>query len=115
MKYIRTKDGVYNTSNMKWCECSKQASYYKDKNYILYVPLKQADTIEELCDAIAIVWKDCLPSIWNNITHIKDFISTVYSSYQIKHKVVGVYGAIFTDKGLIYVAKMNEKGDLELL
>ena len=25
------------------------------------------------------------------------------------------YGAIWTSKGLIYVAKMNEKGDLELL
>jgi hypothetical protein len=26
-----------------------------------------------------------------------------------------LYGAIWTDKGLIYVAKMNEKGELELL
>ena len=26
-----------------------------------------------------------------------------------------IYGAIWTDKGLIYVAKMNEKGELELL
>lgn len=25
-----------------------------------------------------------------------------------------IYGAIWTDKGLIYVAKMNEKGELEL-
>ena len=26
-----------------------------------------------------------------------------------------IYGAIWTDKGLIYVAKMNEEGELELL
>ena len=26
-----------------------------------------------------------------------------------------IYGAIWTDKGLIYVAKMNDKGDLELI
>lgn len=26
-----------------------------------------------------------------------------------------VYGAIWTDKGLIFVAKMNDKGELELL
>lgn len=26
-----------------------------------------------------------------------------------------VYGAIWTEKGLIYIAKMNEKGELELL
>ena len=27
----------------------------------------------------------------------------------------GVYGAIWTDKGLIYVAKMNNKGEFKLL
>ena len=26
-----------------------------------------------------------------------------------------IYGAIWTSKGLIYVAKMNDKGELELL
>ena len=26
-----------------------------------------------------------------------------------------IYGAIFTDKGIIYVAKMNDEGELELL
>ena len=31
-----------------------------------------------------------------------------------KEKVV-VYGSIWTDKGLIYVAKMNDKGELELI
>ena len=30
-------------------------------------------------------------------------------------KKIQIYGAIWTDKGLIYVAKMNKKGELELL
>ena len=29
--------------------------------------------------------------------------------------ILGVYGAIWTSKGLIYVAKMNDKGELELI
>ena len=33
---------------------------------------------------------------------------------KLKYHVV-TYGAIWTDKGLIYVAKMNKKGEFELL
>ena len=32
-----------------------------------------------------------------------------------KEELCNIYGAIWTDKGLIYVAKMNDKGELELL
>ena len=31
------------------------------------------------------------------------------------NKIKAIYGAIWTDKGLIYAAKMNDKGELELL
>ena len=33
----------------------------------------------------------------------------------IKNSCKEVYGAIWTDTGLKYIAKMNEKGELELL
>ena len=104
MKYIRTKAGIYDTSNMKWCECSKQASHYKDKNYMLYVPIKEADTIEELCDEFVDVNSLCC-SLLNEKEKqdIKRFAKS------------NLYGAIWTSKGLIYVAKMNDKGVLELL
>lgn len=63
--------------------------------------LKQADTIEELCDAF--VFEETYPS------GLKRHIIT-------EDVCVGTqFGAIWTDKGLIYVAKMNDKGELELL
>ena len=67
--------------------------------------LEQADTIEELCDEF-VVWvgKEC-KAILPNYENAK-------MSY---YNLTEIYGAIWTDKGLIYVAKMNEKGELELL
>lgn len=103
MKYIRTKDGIYDTSNMKWCECSKQASHYKDKNYMLYVPIKTADTIEELCDEFIGVNKN------NEHDRLSKLSLKSYCNY------VAIYSAIWTEWGLKYIAKINSKGELELL
>ena len=36
-----------------------------------------------------------------------------YNSYDLEH--YDYYGAIFTPKGIIYIAKLNKKGELELL
>ena len=74
--------------------------------------LNKADTIEELCDEFVIVQKD-FHDLLNANTHC---LQTLKRYYEInKIDVLGIYGAIFTDKGLIYVAKMNDKGELELL
>ena len=86
MKYIRTKDGKIFVAD-------------------IYEPIstdKVADTIEELVDLYV-----CVESNGNH---------TILPSNQII-SIIGtiIYGAIWTDKGLIYVAKMNEKGELELL
>ena len=62
-----------------------------------------ADTIEELCDEFVIE---------NNGYCISDLYTI--KRLLVKNKVV-VYGAIWTDKGLIYVAKLNDKGELVLL
>ena len=139
MKYIRTKYGVCKVTYDGLCykEAKSQTmlmliEHKNEKGKIEYEEItthielamgkhrfkehiiKQADTIEELCDTIVIVWKDHLPTIWNDTTHFKDLLS-MYSSYQRKHKIVVIYGAIWTDKGLIYVAKMNDKGELCLI
>ena len=110
MKYIRTKDeigilieetddkelqekkiGVNNMLFKTW--------YGNDESKII----KQADTIEELCDEFVSV-RDNWHDHWDNFEEPK----TLCSESEI-------YGAIWTDKGLIYVAKINEKGELELL
>lgn len=113
MKYIRTKDGIQGYNNI--CELSYISQTMGRINI--------ANTIEKLCDEFD--WK------WNK----KEFpYSTArqhdrYSGYgDLKRAIRGeenygkylnqdyeIYGAIWTDKGLIYVAKMNEKGELELL
>ena len=80
--------------------------YMIDKENVI----KQADTIEELCDYIVYVcnrWK-------RPIEYSKDNYEWAKTNYR-NNKSMTVYLAIWTDKGLIYVAKMNKKGELELL
>ena len=73
--------------------------------------LKQADTIEELCDELVVVQKD-FHDLLNADTHC---LQSLRKYYEINKIEVSIYGAIYTDKGLIYVAKMNDKGELILL
>lgn len=95
-KYIRTKNNVYEVEEEKeyfYITTTGQLPYKKDV-------ISQADTIEELCDEYV--------GIYQNICE-------VVVDYRKWYKYDTFYGAIWTDKGLIYVAKMKEKGDLELL
>lgn len=70
--------------------------------------VKTAHSIEELCDEY----------VWDNGTKpmiIKMPKKLTQSQLDdIKNGMI-IYAAIWTDHGLIYVARMNEKGDLELL
>ena len=68
--------------------------------------VKSADTIEELCDKFVYIGND---------GNFIDSHVVPHTLYMIKNENVKVYGAIWTNKGLIYVAKMNDKGELELL
>ena len=119
MKYVRTNNGVYDTKDY---EVTKIISIYEpslfeginEGDLVLNVNcaykkvIKQADTIEELCDGF--IFKDT----YANDLHLldkKDGISILGASL-FKDTLRGF---IETDKGLIYVAKMNEKGELELI
>ena len=110
MKYIRTKDGIYEALEaFKTPEGHFCFSYEQKTNNALnpivregvydYDLIKQADYIRELLDEI-IDNKNLV-----NILPLENIDLT-------KDKI---YGAIWTDKGLIYVAKLNEKGNWELL
>ena len=114
MKYIRAKDGIYELMpNIEQdCEVSFDNKTIEPAYYTINTDwvakkdvIKQADTIEELCDEFVIVGK--------KKNKIKEITKVIYSKRQLINNVI--YGAIWTDKGLIYVAKMNEKGELELL
>ena len=104
MKYIRTKDGIYDLDKSILYEFTGhkiKMPYYEE--YEKQPELcKTTDTIEELCDEFVYVDEGCYPEISDEL----DLMQT---------KSTIIYGAIWTDKGLIYVAKMNNKGELELL
>ena len=115
MKYIRTKDSIdlliksIDSYIVKDSESSFEKAIDEEtllKNY------KVADTIEELCDIYVSVYENPLDNdfFWAH-TYTPMEVKNFYNRYIPKE----VYGAIWTDKGLIYVAKMNPKGNLELL
>lgn len=92
MKYIRTADGRI----MKHPHPNEEVFTFR------YEIVKSADSIEELCDAYVLPDRK---DIFNIDKHSKNIVSHYKN----------VYGAIWTNKGLIYVAKMNAKGELELI
>ena len=54
--------------------------------------------------------------VWLDENNYHCFTTTNYLYvYQNRDKAKDVFGAIWTDKGLIFVAKMNDKGELELI
>lgn len=109
MSFIRTKDTIFEVVNEnKKCLIVKgkrnsNKIYGKSKKCTNIV--QQADTIEELCDAFVDAYNDGSRDI--------ALLSDIYFFESYKSHIV--YGAIWNDKGLIYVAKMNDKGELELL
>ena len=107
MKYIRTKDG-------RIIKCSSEENETIITVSLLTTTIAQADTIEELCDCFVKIKRKgkCKPYILK--FDYKDL--PTLREQAIKYKDSPVYGAIhLEDKGLIYVAKINEKGEFELL
>ena len=112
MKYIRTKNKILLVRNedKSWYyvwDIRKKAYIVVSKKHII----NQADTIEELCDGYVVrryVMDE--PCHWFYITKEK-----MKADISLRNSAYTIFGAIWTDKGLIYVAKMNEKGELELL
>ena len=105
MRYIRTKDKIIEVNN--WY---KKGYAYCEEDGVWKTPNQQADTIEELCDEFVVY--DIHKNKYLNFIHLKSLIGYCEENGLDK---TAIKGAIWTDKGLIYVAKMNEKGELELL
>ena len=128
--YIRTKDGVYEVvqSNDIYTEVKGNTNGVplNDGNTAIHFKeiLKQSETIEELCDEYVIDnWKEKGKPVY-----CFKYVKETNSAYCIDEKGYLILyipqmlecgciikGAIWTDKGLIYVAKFNDKGDLELI
>ena len=127
MKYIRTKDGrtVELEGHFAWIdnidkETKKIISYrlyqIEQEPYVLKEMNieKEADTIEELCDCFIAVDKN--GNLCENPMIAKGHcFKSFYNYYKANKLDVDYYLAILTDKGLTYVAKMNDDGELKLL
>ena len=105
-KYIRTKDGTIELNNPS----------------IEREIIAQADTIEELFDEfreLLPIYKgnDIIgyePEKWVYSPSDKRFYNDLGEWRSVKDFIIGgntVYGCIWTPKGLIYIAKMNKKGN----
>jgi len=117
MKYIRTKDGIYDYDEIYEnkhnhtlrSQGTKEECF--DFVYMMKSGIAKADTIEELCDEFVVVYKDSEPYLTQHLSYaeMEEYNLQVNGNNGI------IYGAIWTDKGLIYVAKINEDGILCLI
>ena len=109
MGYIRTESGKIFTD----------ASWKKREDYEKII--KESDKLEELCDEFIYANKEkdikCFCLFHQPITTIYygAKLEDIETKKLINDKNIEIYGAIWTSKGLIYVAKMNDKGELVLL
>lgn len=111
MKYIRTKDDKIlevNEDSAFEFNGSIYGYYYKGDFIGNSVILKTAGSIEELVDEYVRVHKT-----FNNMSMVCDKELAISSSKHPRH--YDVYGSIWVDGNLVKVAKMNDKGELELL
>ena len=113
MKYIRIEDGIYEIVDFDY-ECIIPSPIIKMNGRLThccdYKNCKQADTIVELCDEFVLVEKMREVTYHHKSSEFADF-----KSIAMLNERYTLYGAIWTDKGIIYVAKMNNKGELELI
>lgn len=110
MKYIRTTDGIYETTKENDIAFMVKGNRGYEISKLKDRVLKQADTIKELCDAIAYINNDKIK---------------VYPTYSVAPEEDykyndAIYGCILTKEGLIFKAKMkgvlpNGEIDWELL
>ena len=123
MRYIRVEDGVYQFEDFtktRGMVCLNHYGYQTKGGVCIAGTLKdwkeykKADIIEELCDCFIKIRREknhndyILKFDYRNLPELKESVR--------KYKDSPVYGAIHIEnKGLIYVAKMNEKGELELI
>ena len=103
--YIRTKNMIFEVESETY---DKQGYYIGDYGVIFKEQvIKQANTIEELCERFVVIDKET-----KEVISIVSFLEYAKLWSYCKYNI---YGAIWCEWGLKYVAKMNDKGDLLLI
>ena len=104
-KYARTNEGLCDTHFIK------DFDNFKTKNKII----KESDNLEDLCDVFVKKSKEVGNDFFDIGTDMFITFDMKCYDYEKWFDVYDYYGAIWTDKGLIYVAKMDKYGELELI
>ena len=105
--YIRTKNRIYQVESET---CNKQGYYidrYEEDVILKRQVIKQSENIEELCDRFVVMDKET-KEVMNIVSFLEYAKLWSYCKYNI-------YGAIWTEWGLKYVVKLDDKGKLELI
>ena len=117
MKYARTEDGkIFELEkDFGGREVSKTIAICDFSGNLIDVErqsaiLKQADAIEDLCDEFVIY--DIRKKKRLHFIDLKSLLAYCAENGLGKTEI---RGAVWTEKGLIFAAKMNEKGEMELL
>lgn len=119
MKYIRTKDGIREIIHDNGNSCAVKSNHWTTIDGftvifgLTYAP--RADRIEELCDVFVKISKETKNDYFRIGEDSNIIFDKKFENYKKWFNYYDYYGAIWTPKGLIYVAKMNDKGELELL
>ena len=126
--YIRTKDGVYEvlseydepenttliSNPVRAFDVKVTPRTFEGASIrIIYGSqiINQADTIEELCDEFVVIrYSTKINQLvrTDNINYLKEIMKE-------DKRIVEVKGAVWTEKGLIFVARVNDKGEWELI
>ena len=112
MKYVRTKDGIYEAKKNKVGAWITKLPYkIFDRDIIA-----KADTIEELCDAFIIIDEDKKKSVYlKELNWTFDMMQDLGMwSDRTCYGAIWIYDSSDAPT-LKSVAKMNDKGELELL
>ena len=118
MTYIRTKDTIFavveETDLVYRVKAKGNPNNIYSKSKCATDVIKKGNEIKDVIDDYIIVVNGneigCL--LLNELGNYDKVLSI---NKEVRENDAIIYGAIWTSKGLIYVAKMNEKGELELL
>ena len=123
--YIRTKDGVFELVDTYYmCVDGVETYMYDNNGRGVEIRgsqiLKQSENLEELCDEFVCEWFD---KKVNRYRHVYCSFKIGQSKELYRRDIplpadvdFEIYAGIWVNgKGLTYVAKMNDKGKLELI
>lgn len=107
MIYARaTNNKVYNKADLTKVEDERYPNRYIARGKLPITVIKESENLKSLVDEVVIVEEGLPPHIFNK----QDFEAYISCSNDREG-----YGAIWTTRGLIYVARADEEGKLELL